>query len=555
MITTTPTERYWAYVEDVLSGAQVAPRRVIRSCERTLALKDDPEVYLDTDELTAFVELAESFKIADSHTLHGEHVQLMPWQVWVLGGFIAWKWKADDGVLYKINFTEVARGAGKSAVAALLAIHWAVSHDGLQISILSGKQDQAALILDSVKSFLGSVDDHGIDYLANKYEVKINNSTVRALSAKTHTLDGLRGKFLIDEFHEVRDNLWGKISSALPKGRDYQVISVGTPGGVDLGLESNYYQARVIAEDCLRDFTKLKTVQSCLWGIDEEDDVSDSSIWQKGQPGLGHVVSMLDYERAWESAVAQNREGEFERYQACRYSLRSVGWLEADVIDAASEDLDIMDFKGEKCYIGLDLSKSFDLSSMALVFVRKQHFYTFMYHWVPAQGARRQYRAHAQKLDQWNKRDFVTIVETDTIDYDMIRDRLLWACENFDVPKEGIGTDALGGLKPVLQSWENDHQLPLVGIPQTITVIGPATFSFESLIREGSMTIRTDPVFEHAASCVVLQVGNNGDRRPTKEKSTGVIDPVIAGLQAVAVAIEHGAMTPPAYSTNEDIIF
>ncbi len=69
------------------------------------------------------------------------------------------------------------------------------------------------------------------------------------------------------------------------------------------------------------------------------------------------------------------------------------------------------------------------------------------------------------------------------------------------------------------------------------------------------MTIRRDPVFEHAASCVVLQVGNNGDRRPTKEKSTGVIDPVIAGLQATAVAIEHGAMTPPAYSTESDIIF
>ena len=333
------------------------------------------------------------------------------------------------------------------------------------------------------------------------------------------------------------------------------MVSCSTPGSPDNGLESVYYRTRVVAEDALQDFSKLKSVFSFLWGIDEDDDIDDESIWVKGQPALGHIISHQDYKRAFETYVSQNREGDWERYQLSRYSLRSVGWIEADILDAAMEDLNIEDFYGQKAYIGLDLSKSFDLSSMCIQFWKNQKCHAFWYHWVPAHGARRQYRAHAAKLDQWDKREFVTIVETETIDYDAIRDRLLWACEKFDVEKEMIGVDALGGLKPTLQEWENEFDLPLIGIPQTIMVMGPATYSFESLIREGKMIMRRDPVLEHCVSCVQLMVGSNGDRRPTKDKSTGVIDAVIAGLQATAVAIEAGAMTPPAYKTSNDVVF
>ncbi len=68
------------------------------------------------------------------------------------------------------------------------------------------------------------------------------------------------------------------------------------------------------------------------------------------------------------------------------------------------------------------------------------------------------------------------------------------------------------------------------------------------------MVLQEDPVFMHAVGNVRLVTGINGDRRPTKEKSTGVIDPVIAALQATAIAIEHGALRPPAYRTDDDLI-
>ena len=514
----------------------------------------DPDIYLDEDELTRLVPFMEQFIINDGHDTHGQNVTLMGWQVWILGCVTSLKWREDDAPVMKENYQEVARGAGKSAMAALLAIYWAHTCPGIDVNVLSGKQDQAAIIVGSVKDFLESTEDHDLEWEATKYEVKVGRSSIKALSAKVHSLDGLRGKFLCDEAHEWRDDVFTKVLSALPKGSIYQMLSVSTPGGTDLGLESIYYRTRVVAVEALKDFTKLRHVGSFLYGIDEEDDLGDETCWVKGQPALGGILTMANYRRSWEAAVASSKEGEFERYQACRYSLRNTGWIDGPVLDAASADIDIMDFKGKRCYIGIDLSKSFDLSSMCLQFWENQRCTSFWFHWVPAQGAREHYRAHESLLPQWEKLDFCEVVETPTIDYDKIRDRILWAVENFDVPKDGIGLDGLAGLKPVLQEWEQDYNLPLIAIPQTITVIGPATYSFESLLREGKMTIRRDPVVEHTFNNVQILTSMNGDRRPTKEKSTGCIDPAIAGLQATAVAIEHGAMDPPAYRTQQDII-
>lgn len=551
----TPSERFWGYCSDVLSGVQVAPQRIREACSRSEALKGDPTVYFDEEAFDSFVTLAESFIIADGHTLDGQPIHLAPWQLWVVGSMIAWKYHEDSAVVHKQSWVEVGRGAGKSALAALIAIWSCVAYPGGDVSILAGKQDQSALILESVKTFLAHTPDHGLDYEAKKWEVVIGRSTIRALSAKVHTLDGLRSRlYLLDEGHEYRDDVFAKVISALPKSANAQMLSVSTPGGTDLGQESVYYRTRVVAEESLVKHDELRSVFAALYGIDESDSIEDTDCWVKGQPALGHLITLQDYERAFATYKAQNREGDWERYQLCRYSLRSVGWIEGPVIEAASKDLDIMDFKGQTAYIGLDLSKSFDLSSMAIQFWKDQKCTTFLYHWVPAVGAREHYRAHASLIPQWEKHDFIEIVDTKTIDYAKIRDKLLWACETFDVPKESIGVDALGGLKPILQEWEQDYQLPIIGIPQTITVIGPATYSFESLIREGKLTLRRDPVFEHCVNNVQLMVGANGDRRPTKEKSTGVIDPCIAAIQATAIAIEAGAMQPPAYRTEADIV-
>lgn len=187
----TGVDRYWSYVNDVISGAQVAPQRIIRACERTLAWADDDEMYMDEDILNDYCTFCEQWIIADGHSMNGQQLKLMPWQVWMMGSALSWRYTSDDARVCKQAWFEAGRGASKSAMAALMAIWEAVNNPGCTIAILAGKQDQALVILASVKTFLEHTPDHGLQYSIKQSEVKIGASTINALSAKVHTLDGL----------------------------------------------------------------------------------------------------------------------------------------------------------------------------------------------------------------------------------------------------------------------------------------------------------------------------------------------------------------------------
>ena len=63
-------------------------------------------------------------------------------------------------------------------MAALLGIYLAIEVPGCDISILANKQEQSALILQSVTRFLRDTPDHGIQFEAKAKEVTIGTSSI-----------------------------------------------------------------------------------------------------------------------------------------------------------------------------------------------------------------------------------------------------------------------------------------------------------------------------------------------------------------------------------------
>ena len=539
------------YVSQVLSGELPACKNIRRTCERHRYMGTLEDVWFDPEPVNAFVSFCESLTINDGHFLNGQKLKMLDWQAFVIGSLLGWKWAEDNAVVFKECWIEVARGASKTSLMGLLALFIATQKHGSETVILANKREQAQLALDSAKRFISPTT---IPHASIYNELRVGTSSIKALASKVTNLDGLRFALaILDEQHEASDDVFSKIISALPKNRDAQMVSISTAGGPEKGLESIYYTTRRVAEECLRDFDKLRSVFSFLCQIDEDDDIEDETCWIKAQPSMGHIVSVQDYRRSLESYAATNNLQHFERFLCCRYSQLNANWIDVDVLEAVEEDISLEDFKGQDIFVGIDLSKSFDISTVAVMAWRNGTPHIFMHHWIPAQGARKAYRSHAKFLNEWKALPFINIVETPTIDYDHIAEFLCYLRDNFNLQKDSIGVDALGGMKFTLQEWEQKYKLPIIGIPQTITVLGPATLTLESLIREGNIRIRKDPCWKHCVASVALQEGVNGDRRPTKADSTGQIDAVIAALQALVISIEHGAMKPAAYRTAEEI--
>jgi phage terminase large subunit-like protein len=543
------------YVDDILSGKIIAGKMVIKSCERHNHMKTQEDIYFDADTADDFFAFSKTLIVSDSHHLYGSPFILLPWQMFVVGSMLCWRWKQDHGVVFKSGFGELSRGQGKSALVALIGVYLALRWPKTEVVMLANKKEQANIALSSAMNFLTEQPSQSYETTQVYSELRIadNGSSIKAIASALKSMDGMRARwYTLDEGHTYRDDIFQKVVSALPKSRDSQSFSISTAGGVeDGGLESIYYQQRRVAVDCLDNFDKLRTIFSYLANIDDDDDIADETCWIKSSPSLNHIISLQDYKRAFEGYQSTGRLADWERYHCCRFSKLSTSWIEDAILDEVECDLNIEDFFGKPAFIGVDLSKSMDISSVAVMVWDNGIPHLFCEHWVPTR--RTKYRSHAAKIEDWRKIPNINIVDTKTIDYDSIGEYLLYIMKNFKVKDESVGIDALGGVKFITQGWEQDLKIPIIGIPQTITMLGPALITLETLIREQQIKIRRDPCLRHCINSVGLIEGVNGDRRPCKNTSSGQIDPVIATLQALIVAIEHGAMKKPSYQTADQI--
>jgi phage terminase large subunit-like protein len=383
---------------------------------------------------------------------------------------------------------------------------------------------------------------------------RVSKARFRPMASKTGTLDGTKAiLYVCDETAEAKEDYMQKVVSALPKLRDSLMISVTTPGSPELGLDSPYYTRRRVAEEALKpeNWDELD-VFALFYGLDEDDDFRDESTWIKAQPSLNHVIPISNYRRLLKEYTAQDALDNWERYQMCRYSLQGLQWIQLKEWRTANGPVERPPL-GTPIYAAVDFSKSFDLTSLAYGFWLEGKFHVKWHHWAikdpHIEGVKRHYQRF---VENWDRYENVTICNHQ-VQYDAVKEKLeeLKTWGNL----KRVGYDALGGMKTSVQTWgdidENynpETDLPMWSMPQTIMVMGPSTYLAESFLRHRNLVISPDPVVEYALANVQLEKNINGDRRPCKLKSMGIIDPVVAMVCLFGVIIREGAERPGAYS-------
>jgi phage terminase large subunit-like protein len=142
------------YVDDILSGKIIAGKMVIKSCERHNHMKTQEDIYFDADTADDFFAFSKTLIVSDSHHLYGSPFILLPWQMFVVGSMLCWRWKQDHGVVFKSGFGELSRGQGKSALVALIGVYLALRWPKTEVVMLANKKEQANIALSSAMNFL-----------------------------------------------------------------------------------------------------------------------------------------------------------------------------------------------------------------------------------------------------------------------------------------------------------------------------------------------------------------------------------------------------------------
>src|SRR5690606_20549212 len=123
--------------------------------------------------------------------------------------------------------------------------------------------------------------------------------------------------------------------------------------------------------------------------LDEGDDpLSDEACWIKANPLLGVTIPhRYIREQVREAIGMPGKESVVRRLNFCEWVDAESPWIGGDVWMAARDDeFDKSLLEGRKCYGGLDLSSTTDLTAFALLFEPTEadpHWRQKVWFWLP----------------------------------------------------------------------------------------------------------------------------------------------------------------------------
>ena len=215
-------------------------------------------------------------------------------------------------------------------------------------------------------------------------------------------------------------------------------------------------------------------------------------------------------------------------------------WKELNVIQRRQAARDYL--MGKRCYGGLDLSKSTDLTSFVLVFPPQdglETWVTLFWGWVPLEDLQERERRDGVPYGDWIRAQFVTGCPGDIVDYTMVEDTIRQAAADFELVTLGLDPAMSWTLSQrLMASTEDDGSgLEVIEIPQTMLGMSPATKKLELMLRKREMLHEHNTAARWCFGNVRCYTDTNENMKPTKKQSMGRIDYAVAWIIAVATAM------------------
>ena len=292
--------------------------------------------------------------------------------------FIAVVYGCIDDTGYR-HFREVflveGRKNGKTLLAAALSCYHAFFDDeyGGRVYFIAPKLEQARLCFNAFFEMVRKDDE--LNALAKKRRTDVyiesSNTTVAPIAFNAKKSDGFNPSYVCaDEIASWIGDAGLKqyevLGSAFGARKQPLLMAITTAGYIDEGI---YDELIKRATSVLKGTSKETRFAPFIYQIDNEEKWNDLNELQKSMPNLGVSVSyeyMLEEIAKAEGSLS--KRAEFKTKYCNIKQNSSIAWLESKYIQNASgAPLKLEDFRNCYCVVGIDLSKSIDLSAVTVV--------------------------------------------------------------------------------------------------------------------------------------------------------------------------------------------
>ena len=553
------------YALDVVTGKIIAPKYVLKSCERYLTDLDTGEergLEFKPNVAGAYIQF---FSKAIRHTVgewDGMPFDPLPWQQFILWNLYGW-FREDGTRRFNYAYITVARKNGKTTLMSGCALAALVfdQEKSAEVYFAATKKDQAKIGFDEAQRMASASGPLRRHLKAGKHDIKAPKLNARCtyLSSDRDTLDGLNVHFAgIDEYHaHPTDGVANVLRSGMQARRNPMHLTITTAG---FNKESPCYELQKTCKEIL-DGVKHDDAQfAIIYELDEGDDWTDSSTWIKANPSLGVALrpQLLESQLQQALNLGGSREVEFKTKHLNKWVTASKTWIQDEIWTKNQREIDL---SGRICWGGLDLASVSDMTALVMVYPEDDGYHVRGHYWLPSDTVEQVLQRDPGHI----YRNFlelpnVHITDGNVTDYSSIRRMVSGIMNtpegqqvdensimhNFQVQR--IAFDRYNSTQIAIDL--TDDGVPLVPFGQGFVSMSSPTKQLEVLVRTGRIWHDGDPVLRWALGNVELKLDPAGNIKADKQKSGGKIDPIVAMVMGIG---EH-MKTPQETEQNFDII-
>lgn len=442
----------------------------------------------------------------------------------------------------RIAIKSEPRGNGKTGlVAGLCLAHLLGPEAEPRGEVYSAAIDkiQAGLLFKEMRAIIEAVPEFDARVNIQRFQKIIEvldgdgaGSIYEAMSADVRRAHGLAPSLWVyDEFAQARTaELMDNLMTAMGKRKESLGIVISTQAATD------QHPLSIMIDDALR--SPDPTIVCQLTAAPPDADPLDEAIWRAVNPAWGVFLDESEFRSQAERA---RRVPSFMgRFCNLRLNMR----IEAEERFLAATDwricgaeIDAAKLKGKRCYLGLDLSSTTDLTALAAWFPDSGEL--LVWFWKPAEGLDEAERLDHVPYKSWAKEGYLETTPGRAIDKAFVAHRLGEIVRDFEV--QGLAFDRWGMKELERILVEEGIKLELVPWGQGWQDMGPSLDAVETLVLQWRLKHPKNPVLDMCVANAVAVTNPAGARKLDKAKSTTRID----GLQAAAMAIGLAARTPP----------
>lgn len=541
------------YVEKVLNGELVANKKIIQACLRhnddlKKSESDSYPYYFNEQVAIDYIKFMELLPSTD-----GSQITMLGFQKFIIGSLYGWRLKADDTRRYSRAFISMSRKNGKTYLASGMAILALLMESnpaqGRQTLFVSNALKQARLGYDMAKNSLRSVTAKS-KYL--RQQLKINeskiehlpsNSIMLALASETSTLDGYAPTTaILDEWHESKTR---KTYNVIKSGQVQQanaLLCVISTAGLDLNVPM--YEEYQLLSQILDGEEESDRYFIAIWELDDEEEVHDPEMWIKANPIFEHEEikkNMLgDLSDDVDLATKQNNLNSvlvknFNMWrQASEDSL--ISGEDWELVEVEKEP----DITGKPVYIGIDLSKTDDLTSVSWI--------------IPLDDGRLYCDSHSFVATKYGLRDkelrdglpyreleqagecSITQLASGIVDYEQVFEFIKHLIQDNDLECLGICYDPYNANS--LISMAEKANYPMLEVRQGTLTLNVPTRTFREQVYEKNIPHAKNQILTHSVNNAITKEDNNGIQI-NKSKNSNKIDPIVALINAYVFAMDY----------------